>query len=211
VVSANGINSSARTGTTKTASSKLRLAFIGTLLPYKGLDVAVNALRHLPPDRVELHVYGDMESPEAVRSYASRVRTLSTGLPVVFHGRFDTVDIGRVLQNTDVVVVPSIWYENAPVVMLEAFSSRTPVIASNLGGMAELITDGVNGLLFEPGNPAHLARQIFRLLEPNGDKHRLSSAAPQVKSANESAAAYESLFRRAIRQHTTSPRKAMIA
>ena len=82
--------------------------------------------------------------------------------------------------------------------ILEAFASRTPVIASALGGMAELIQDGVNGLLFEPGNPADLALCVNRLLEDPDEIERLASAAPKVKDADECASDYEALYRCAI-------------
>ena len=73
-------------------------------------------------------------------------------LAIHFKGAYDYKDISTVLSNIDVLVVPSIWYENSPLVIHEAFLAGIPVIASNLGGMAELITHRKNGLLFEPGN-----------------------------------------------------------
>jgi glycosyltransferase involved in cell wall biosynthesis len=65
-----------------------------------------------------------------------------------------------------------VWYENSPNVILEAFAHHTPVVASDLGGMAELVRDGENGLLFAPGDADSLARQLRRLLD---DPHLLSA------------------------------------
>jgi glycosyltransferase involved in cell wall biosynthesis len=73
-----------------------------------------------------------------------------------------------ILSTLDVTVVPSRWYENRPGTILEAFAHRTPVIASNLGGMIELIDHEVNGLLFTLNDADDLARQLVRLLnEPD--------------------------------------------
>ena len=72
------------------------------------------------------------------------------------------------LSRIDVLVVPSIWYENAPLVVYSALAAGVPVVATDLGGLSETIVHGRNGLLFEPGNPAALAAE----LEPAGDRAR---------------------------------------
>jgi glycosyltransferase involved in cell wall biosynthesis len=68
----------------------------------------------------------------------------------------ERLDYTSVFTLVSQVVVPSIWYENSPNVILEAFAHRTPVVASDLGGMAELVEDGVNGLRFTPGDASSL-------------------------------------------------------
>jgi glycosyltransferase involved in cell wall biosynthesis len=78
--------------------------------------------------------------------------------------------------------VPSVWYENSPNVILEAFAHRTPVIASDLGGMAELVQHDVNGLVFEPGNAKALARQLRRLLDDSDLLARLRDGITPVRT-----------------------------
>ena len=68
-----------------------------------------------------------------------------------------------VLHDVDVLVVPSMWIENAPFIIREAFAAGVPVIASDLGGMAEMVRDGVDGLLFPPGDARSLAACLRRL------------------------------------------------
>jgi glycosyltransferase involved in cell wall biosynthesis len=72
------------------------------------------------------------------------------------------------MERVDWVVVPSIWWENAPLVVLEAFRHRRPVICGDVGGMAELVRDGVDGLHAPVGDPAGLARVMRRAVETEG-------------------------------------------
>ena len=71
---------------------------------------------------------------------------------IVFCGEVTDKKRQQVLNNLDVLAVPSMWFETGPLVVLEAFAAGIPVIGSNLGGIAELVKDGVNGILVEPGN-----------------------------------------------------------
>ena len=71
----------------------------------------------------------------------------------------------KVLSEIDVVVVPSIWYENAPLTINEAFTASVPVITSNIGGMKELVRDGENGLLFEVGDSNDLTTKMQMIID----------------------------------------------
>ena len=88
--------------------------------------------------------------------------------------------MAAVLHDVDVLVVPSMWIENAPFIIREAFAAGVPVIASNLGGMAEMVKDGVDGLLFPPGDAVSLGGCLRRLIEerrPAGAASRRDRAA----------------------------------
>ena len=88
-------------------------------------------------------------------------------------GGFVAADMERVYASFDCLIVPSLWWENAPFVIREAYARGRPVIASNLGGMAESVRDGVDGLLFPVGDTAALAACIQRLHEEPGLLERL--------------------------------------
>lgn len=148
--------------------SQLRVGYIGQLAPHKGVHVLLRAFRRLrtTDGRLELRVYGD---PARFPRYVTYLRRLAArDKRIVFEGVVENTQIPRILTALDVVVVPSKCYENSPFVILEAQAAGVPVIASNLGGMAELVQHGVNGLLFEAGNNRDLARQIQRLLDEPG-------------------------------------------
>ena len=80
-------------------------------------------------------------------------------------GGFDNRDISKIFKEIDVLVVSSVWPENSPLVIQEAFASKTPVIASNIGGIPELIQDGINGLLFEAGNINNLYEKMKIIID----------------------------------------------
>jgi glycosyltransferase involved in cell wall biosynthesis len=100
-----------------------------------------------------------------------------------------------VLSEIDVIVVPSLWYENAPLVIQEAFATKTPVITTNLGGMAEAVDHGINGLLFERGDVADLARQLRRIVNEPELLDGLRAHIPTVKTIDEEVTELEANYR----------------
>lgn len=137
------------------AGNGLRVGYLGALAWQKGPHVLVDAFNRLPADttaRLTLHGSGD-----AFPAYAATLRAtvrhpaISLAAPVPYD------DVGRVLRTFDVLVVPSLWYENSPLVIQEAYALGIPVVASNLGALAEKVADGRTGRLFPPGDAAALA------------------------------------------------------
>lgn len=129
------------------------LLFFGQLITVKGLDVLLKAMQELPKTR--LVVAGRGADKERYETYARE-----HNLNVSFVGFQSGDALRKLVQNSLAVVVPSVWYENLPYTILEAFAYGKPVIASRLGGMAELVADGETGYLFEVGNPQDLAEKI---------------------------------------------------
>lgn len=158
---------------TRGAGPAIRLGFIGSLLEHKGCDVLIRAVRSLPDTvPVELKVYG---SPEHSPDYSASLRHLAgADARIRFCGPFANAGVGGVLASLDVLVVPSIWYENTPVVIYEAMAAGCVVLASDVPGIAEVIQDGKNGCLFPCGDPAALAERIRRLATDRADLRRLA-------------------------------------
>lgn len=154
----------------KTDSDVVRIGFIGTIFEHKGLDLLVDAMHKLPPNsKCILKIYGDTSQfPE----YAERVTALAQHGPnaskIQFLGTFANEKLGEVLSNIDVLVVPSRWYENTPLVIQSALATKTPVIATDLGGMSELIKHNFNGLLFQVNDSDELHLQLARILNEPG-------------------------------------------
>jgi glycosyltransferase involved in cell wall biosynthesis len=131
--------------------------FAGRLSPEKGVDVLIEAAGQLPGVAVE--VLGDGPARADLERLAAR---LAPGR-VRFRGRLDKESVHAAMRGALAVVVPSRWYENQPMTVLEAFACGVPVIGSRIGGIPELVTDGVNGYTVTPGDPAALAARMHEL------------------------------------------------
>ena len=158
----------------------LRIGFIGTLAPHKGCHVLMEAFKALPPGQAVLKIYGN---PQDFPDYAAELAQRAHGQPnMAFCGVFPNAQIADVLAGLDVLVVPSLWYENTPLVLYSAQAASCPVVASDFPGISEVITHGLNGLLFEAGNAAALTGQLRRLLDEPGLLDTLSAQAKPPKS-----------------------------
>jgi glycosyltransferase involved in cell wall biosynthesis len=142
----------------------VRFGFVGTLIPNKGPDLVLRAFHSMPPGQATLDVYGAGNGPTA-ESYVSWLRSLSDHPGLTFRGRFDNRGIAGVLANLDVLVVPSRWWENAPLTLHEAVMAGMPVVTSNHGGMLEMAQRFGNAVLFRAGDAADLSRALRRFLD----------------------------------------------
>lgn len=171
---------------------RLRFGFVGSLVWYKGGAVMVEAMQRLADVNCELHVHGPFD-PETDEHHAELAR-LAEGTNVTFHGRFDNARLSEVHAELDVLIVPSLWVENSPITIHEAFLTQTPIVASNIGGMAEFVHDGRNGLTFETGNAEDLARVLLRMVEEPGLVESLDEF-PPVKTLIENGEETEFRYR----------------
>ncbi|MBI5433252.1 MAG: glycosyltransferase [Planctomycetes bacterium] len=130
-------------------SGALRLGFVGGTSKHKGLHVLLAALDGLGP-RIKLAIWG---STSDLR-WEARLRTHAADVDATWHGGFDAGERARVFASFDVLCVPSIWDENAPLVIRESFAAGRPVLASRVGALAESVRDGVDGVLVAPGDVA---------------------------------------------------------
>ncbi|MGQ9626036.1 MAG: glycosyltransferase family 4 protein [Anaerolineae bacterium] len=173
----------------------LRIGYIGQVAKHKGVDILLKAFRRIKAkkEKPELTIYGDLKQ---FPSFVRHLNRLAKGNDRIhLAGPFDNRDISRVHANIDVLVVPSIWYENSPNVILEAFSARIPVIVSNLGGMAELVQHGANGLCFTPGNVDELAQQLQMIVDDQTILERLKQNIPPVKTVQEEVSELVHIYR----------------
>ena len=179
----------------KTSSKPLRLGYMGQIAPHKGVHTLLEAMQLLSEEDVSAQIYGDLER---FPGYTQRLQRLAESAGrVAFQGVFAPEELTDVLREIDVLVVPSLWYENSPNTILEAFAHRTPVIAADLGGMAELVEDGGNGLLFEAGDADDLAARVRKLTDGSGLMDRLRKGIEPVKGVQEEMEELVAVYRRA--------------
>jgi glycosyltransferase involved in cell wall biosynthesis len=161
------------------------LLFVGRLTPHKGVDVLIRAL----PEAAELTVVGseghDRELPE--RDYPDLLRSLAVGRRVRFVGALDDAELANLYRRAVALVLPSVertYYgrtiavsELLGLVALEAMASGTPVIASRVGGLPEVVEDGKTGFLVAPGDVAALRQRIETLLADRALASRMGAQA----------------------------------
>jgi glycosyltransferase involved in cell wall biosynthesis len=179
---------------------RLIFGYIGVVDPVKGVHVLVDAF--VPLRNAELRIYGG-ETDYA--PYPDRRRflfQLQQSPHIRLMGKYENREVGRILDEVDVVVAPSIWYENAPLVIREAFLAGKPVVTAAFGGMQEWVRDGVNGLLFRPRDVLDLRRTLERLMADPDLVRRLSNNFPAVRSISADAQALEERYEVLIRQRS---------
>jgi glycosyltransferase involved in cell wall biosynthesis len=165
------------------AEKREGVLFVGRLTPHKGIDVLIRAL----PTDARLTVVGseghDSRSPE--REYPELLRSLAADRRVEFLGAVDDDELARRYRTAAVVVIPSVertWYGRAiavsellGLVALEAMSSGAPVIASRVGGLPEIVEDGVTGHVVSPGDVTELRGRIEAVLRDPAAAARLGA------------------------------------
>jgi glycosyltransferase involved in cell wall biosynthesis len=131
------------------------VAFAGRISPEKGLDTLIAAAAQLPD--VAFKIAGDGPAYSEMKAKAPG--------NVEFTGRLGPDELNQFYERARMLVVPSLWFEQFPMVVLEAMGRALPVIGSRIGGLPEIIEEGLTGSTFEPGNAADLAQQVRRLWE----------------------------------------------
>jgi len=155
-------------------------AFIGSVMRHKGMHVLLEAFEGLPAD-AQLSVGGSLGYDPP---YAAWLQQMARHPGVRFVGGVSPDRVPGFLGDVDALVVPSIWNENSPLTIHEAFLAGVPVVASRMGGSTELLEAG-GGLLYDADDPQALRVQLRRLYDEPGLARRLAASAPRVKSMKE--------------------------
>lgn len=133
--------------------------YCGRLVQEKGVTTLLNALKHIRASH--LYIAGNGDQADSLQAYVHDEQINN----VTFLGHMNSPDLFSLVRRAAFTVVPSEWYENYSMTVLESYANGTPVIGANIGGIPEQIKDGINGLLFEPGNAVHLAEKIQFMLD----------------------------------------------
>ena len=150
-----GVDELKVSGLTTSFPNPIRLAYIGSVLPGKGLHVLLEALSRVRSHRFVLDVFGRMDADPV---YGRRITKLARrDSRVNLKGPFGVEEKEEIYATIDLLIIPSIVPETFSLVAREALLNGTPVIASRVGALPEIILDGVNGYLFTPGDADELA------------------------------------------------------
>jgi glycosyltransferase involved in cell wall biosynthesis len=180
---------------------RARFGFFGQVTEFKGLQILLDAVARVPDDiwgdDAALCIFGgNLENqPEAFRAGFGELMQ-KAGRRAKFYGSYRSEEMPALMNQVDWVVVPSIWWENSPLVIQEAFLHGRPIIASDIGGMKEKVRDGIDGAHFRVSSAEDLADKMTTLLGDPEAWKSLRANAPRPISHVEAAAQHLELYRK---------------
>ncbi|MFC1850502.1 glycosyltransferase family 4 protein [candidate division CSSED10-310 bacterium] len=181
--------------TSKKASPFLRFGFIGSIMVSKGTEIAIQAFRLVAGDELRLTINGRYFPYHGLKGYMDQIKTSSGGdQRIQIEGEFRHDRVQDIFSEIDVLIFPSIWYENSPLTIQEAFLTGTPVLVSDFGAMPELARPGQGCLLFQKGNAEDLADKIRLLCDDRSMIETLRRTMPSVKSIAENASELKEIY-----------------
>jgi glycosyltransferase involved in cell wall biosynthesis len=208
------------------ARPRTRIGYFGQFTAFKGADVLLQAMAILaerrsgakdegagsPRPELRLHGANIEHQPTEFRELFASLLADSDG-DVTLFGRYLPHELPALMRDVDWVVVPSIWWENSPLVIQEAFGHGRPVICSDIGGMAEKVRDGVDGLHFRAGDATSLADTIARATETPGLWEELRAGAAPVYPLDRHVASLTAIYDQilAAKRHTSTRVGARVA
>lgn len=170
----------------------MRIAFVGTLAPHKGPHLLVEALARLRGVSLRLDLHGEVTDSDYCRRLHAATRVDER---IRLCGRFAPTDIGCVLGNSDVLVIPSLWDENTPLVLLQAIAHRCPVLVSNVPGLVEPMREQLDGWTFRRNDVDDLAAALRRLAADPTVIARIRRTPAVIRSIDDHVGDLLSLYR----------------
>jgi len=172
-----------------------RFGFFGHINRFKGATVALDASARLSRSGVahQLNLHGSSahQAPDTLDTFD---RSLEAATDAMYRGAYVRDEQARLIAEVDWVIVPSVWWENAPLVIQEAFAHGRPVICSNVGGMAEAVGNGKDGLHFARGDARSLAQTMQRAIETPGLWRKLRAGIAPVRTIQHAADEHLALY-----------------
>ncbi len=186
-----------------------RFAYFGQLNQFKGIKTLVEAVARVPAeswrDDSTLSVFGgNLELQPEPFQQEFRKLVAAAGRRVRLFGAYKSPDLPRLMREVDWVVVPSTWWENSPVVIQEAFFHGRPILASDIGGMAEKVRHGVDGLHFRAGSAESLVDRLVEAIETPGLWSRLRGRIRKPATALEAARRHRALYAQLIERRAAA-------
>ena len=183
----------------KEGEKRGRFAYFGQINTFKGLDLLLESFdfmdkKSLKNLHLSIHGSGLENQPKKFRKKVER-SMCRYRKHITFYGPYEPADLPDLMSEADWVIIPSSWWENSPLVIQEAFKFGRPVIAADIGGMAEKVTDNVDGLHFKARNAGDLAEKITLAVSDEGLYDRLFDGIATPLSIEESAKEHTDIYK----------------
>lgn len=191
----------------KPLRDRLNVGFLGRWNPTKGIHILVEAIQRLP---IEIPIHLTIHAVEDAPSYRQRVLAqIGTDPRIQVAPALKRAEISNALANFDVLAIPSQWMENGPLVVLEAHSVGTPVIGSNLGGIAELVHANVDGIVLPFHDVEAWSAALAKIATDRAYLNALCQGIRPVRSLQAEVTDLLGIYQQAL--HATSPQTALIS
>jgi rhamnosyltransferase len=181
------------------------IGYIGSVIPSKGVHLLVEAFNRLARPELRLRIHGEAPPFHGDAGYADRLRAMPhTGLDVKLTGAYEPSRVFELLEEVDLLVVPSLWWEAFCLTIREGFLAGVPVVASDLGAMREAFEDGRGGRRFTAGDPGDLHRKLAEIVDDPAQYRSLVESIPESRTmeacARETAGVYAQAVASAARR-----------
>jgi len=185
---------------------RIVFCYTGSLNPHKGVHILIDAFKKVCSKSALLKIYGSGSE----KSYIDRLMAMAKeDQRIEFCGLYSEELVGQIMENVDVIIIPSLWYETYCLVLHEALACNLPVIASDVGVMSEKIKDGLNGFLFKMGDLSHLKEVLQKLVDDptilNTMKHDINRIV--IPSVEQEACIYERAYDQIVREAANPTKK----
>jgi len=186
-----------------TKDSEIIIGYLSSLSPHKGAHLLLEAFMQVNPKNIRIKLYGDTSSDS---EYFAILKKISRGHPgIEFCGKYDYEEMSEILDTVDIIAVPSLWWENSPLVLLRSLAHDVPAVVSDLGGLTEIIRDGHNGFTFSVGysdslteNSKHLSESIAKISKNPEVLNVFFLIIRRPPRIEEEAFEYENLYRQIL-------------
>ena len=148
------------------------IIFVGNLIKVKGIYTLIKAMKEIP---IKLYVLGDGEEMPNLKNYIETNKVEN----VVLLGRVNKNSVKEFIKNSLAIVQPSEWYENMPYSLIEAMINKKPIVGARIGGIPELVIDGITGYTFTPFNVEDLRNKILKMISDKTNMKKLGKNAKE--------------------------------
>jgi glycosyltransferase involved in cell wall biosynthesis len=179
--------------------SKITIGYLSSMNPHKGAHILLNTFMKVNPENIRIKIYGD---PSASPHYFKILQNIVKGHPnIEFCGGYQYEDMPEIFDGIDMIAVPSVWWENSPLVLLRAMAHNVPAVVSDLGGLTEIVTNGHDSFTFtvddaglETGTSTDLSEIIRKIDKDPQILNELKANITSPPRIEEEAFEYECLY-----------------
>lgn len=176
------------------------IGYIGAVIPVKGAHVLIDAFHALGRPDLHLDIFGEMKPFHDDFDYEERIRAMAgENDNIHFHGEYMPEDVPRLLEEIDILVVPSLWWETFCLTIREGLLAGIPVVASDIGAMREALDGEQNGIFFRTGDSEDLREKLERLIDDDAYRAQFMNRGAAVKSLADYVEELEDVYADTVR------------